>query len=586
MSSHKIMKKKQMIGFIIPYLKKEKGLVLLTLFLCLVTSLLSAATPFITKEIFDNFLPNQDYNMVIVFAIIYFSATILLLLSRYFFQYVNTLTGMKIERKIREEAMRKVNYLKVDYYSLEPDGKIVAKITSDSGGVRVFYTTAFSIINAIMNITIVYAGIIIIKPILGLITLIALPILLIWITFYRRIVHRHYINLRENGSLITGKLNENITGSLIIQDFNQEDIMLDEYQVLVKKYVKSDRTVANYNNMMGFELLNLIKRAVQISLLLFLGFSSIRVVETVITIGMISAIVESLDKMINPFDTIFNNLNELEDSIVGATRVHDFILEECDTKVFDGDILDKEVKGDIEFKNVKFAYIEDNYVLNGINLSVKSGESIGIVGHTGSGKSSMMNLLLRYNDYNSGSILLDGKEISNYNKMSYRKCMGIVLQNPALFKGTLKSNITMERDYSDEEVIDALKSVGGEYLLNKSPLGINMPISFKGENLSLGEKQLISFARVLLRNPKILILDEATANIDSGTENAIKKATNVVSKNKTTFIIAHRLSTVRECDRIIVLDHGIIVGMGKHNELYNDCQIYKDMYDSQYRTSK
>jgi len=164
--------------------------------------------------------------------------------------------------------------------------------------------------------------------------------------------------------------------------------------------------------------------------------------------------------------------------------------------------------------------------------------------------------------------------------------MGIVLQNPALFKGTLKSNITMERDYSDEEVIDALKSVGGEYLLNKSPLGINMPISFKGENLSLGEKQLISFARVLLRNPKILILDEATANIDSGTENAIKKATNVVSKNKTTFIIAHRLSTVRECDRIIVLDHGIIVGMGKHNELYNDCQIYKDMYDSQYRTSK
>lgn len=583
MSNHNKMKKKQMIKFIIPYLKGEKLLVSLTIFLCLATSVLSALTPFVTKEIFDNYLPKNNYNMVIIFAIIYAIITIMLVLARYFFQYVNTLTGMRIERKIREEAMKKINYLKVDYYSLEPDGKIVAKITSDSGGVRVFYTTLFSIINAVMNIIIIYIGVIIIRPILGLLTLIVVPILLIWITLYRKWVHKYYINLRETGSLITGKLNEDITGSLIIQDFNQEDVILDEYQLLVKKYVKYDRTAANFNNMMGFELLNLIKRIVEMGLLLFLGFSSVNVMETVITIGMVSALVESLDKMINPFDTIFNNLNELEDSIVGATRVHDFILEECDTRVFDGDEMNSNIKGDIEFKNVKFAYIDDNYVLNGINLKVASGESVGIVGHTGSGKSSMMNLLLRYNDYNSGEILLDGVEISTYNKMSYRKNMGIVLQNPALFKGTLKSNITMERDYSDEEVIEAIKKVGGEYLLSKSKEGINMPISFRGENLSLGEKQLISFARVLLRNPKILILDEATANIDSETEMAIKKATNVVSKNRTTFIIAHRLSTIKECDRIIVLDHGNIVGMGKHNDLYNDCAIYKNMYDSQYK---
>ena len=575
-----------MIGFILPYLKKEKLLLFLTILFCLITSGLSALTPFITKEIFDNFLPDNNYYMVIIFIILYGAITICLVLARYLFQYINNLTGMKIERKIREEAMEKVNYLPVDYYSLEPDGKIVAKITSDTAGVRAFYTTMFSIINAVMNIAVVYAGIIIIKPILGLLILIVLPILLLWITLYRKWVHKYHVTLRETGSQITGKLNEDITGSLIIQDFNQEDVILDEYQTLVRKYVKNDRTTANINNMMGFELLNLIKRLVEIGLLLFLGFSSIEVGEVVITIGMVSALVESLDKMINPFETIFNNLNELEDSIVGATRAHDFINETCDSRIFDGEELPEDIKGDIEFKDVKFAYVSDNYVLNGINLKVDSGEVIGIVGHTGSGKSSMMNLLLRYNDYNEGSILLDNNEISKYNKMSYRKCMGIVLQSPALFKGTLKSNITMDNDYSDEEVINALKSVGGEYLLHKSPEGVNMPISFRGENLSLGEKQLISFARIILRNPRILVLDEATANIDSETETIIKNATYVVSKNRTTFIIAHRLSTVKECDRIIVLDHGNIVGIGKHNSLYKDCEIYRDMYDNQYKNMK
>ena len=210
---------------------------------------------------------------------------------------------------------------------------------------------------------------------------------------------------------------------------------------------------------------------------------------------------------------------------------------------------------------------------------------IGIVGHTGSGKSSLMNLLLGYNDYQSGMLLVDGVDIKKYNKASYRENIGIVLQTPALFKGTLKSNITMERDYSDEEVINVLKAVGADYMLKKSELGLDMPISFRGENLSLGEKQLISFARILLRNPKIVVLDEATANIDSETELKIKNAMNVIAKGRTTFVIAHRLSTIKNADEIVVLNNGQLVGKGDHLSLYENCPSYKIMYDSQFNNN-
>ncbi|MGM9969900.1 MAG: ABC transporter ATP-binding protein [Anaeroplasma sp.] len=578
-----IMKKTTLLKRTIPYIKKEKKLFFVTILLCFVISITSALTPFITKKILDSYLPNGNYNMIINSLIIYAILILVLTISRYTFSYINSLTGMHIEKMIREEAIEKINYLPVDYFSLEPDGKIVSKITSDSGGVRVFYTTMFSIFNAILNILIVYFGVIILEPWLGILILLIVPILILWVTLYRKKVHRYYVDLRETGSRITGKLNELITGALIIQDFNKEDEMLEEYNGLCRRYVKNDRMANTINMYFGWELLSLIKRTAEILLLMFLGFSSINVGGVVVSIGLISAFVENLDKMINPINAIFNNLNELEDSMVGATRVYMFLDEENDTRVNEGIEAPSNITGSVEFKNISFCYVEGKNVLNDVSLSVEAGKTIGIVGHTGSGKSSLMNLLLAYNDYQSGELLVDGVDIKTYNKASYRKNLGIVLQTPALFAGTIKSNITMNRDYSDDEVISVLEAVGAGYLLDKTEFGLNMPISFRGENLSLGEKQLISFARILLRNPKILVLDEATANIDSDTECKIKKAMDIVSKGRTTFIIAHRLSTIKNADEIIVLDKGRIVGKGMHEELYNDCIQYKEMYDSQFK---
>ncbi len=570
----------------LPYMKKEKWLILLSLILSIGVAILTTIAPLLTKRIIDEFIPDNQLEKTFQFLIIYFVLIIIVVTMRYFGQYFQTLTGMHIEKNLREEAIRKVDYLPVDYFSLEPDGKIVAKITSDSNGVRTFYMTMFSIVNSLLNIAIVYVGLIILEPLLGLIILAVVPIILIWITVYRKKVHKYYLDLRETGSRITGKLNELISGALIIQDFNQEENMLGEYKDLVNRYNYNDKKANTINIYFGWELLVVVRRLAETGILFFLGFQATEIGGIVVTAGLITTFIDYITRMINPINAIFNNLNELEDSLVAANRVFLFMDEENDTRVLDGDPAPAEIQGSVEFKHIKFAYIEDNYVLKDLSLKVEAGKKIGIVGHTGSGKSSLMNLLLGYNDYQDGNLLVDGVDIKTYNKASYRKHLGIVLQTPALFAGTIRSNVTMERDYPDEEIIKVIEEVGAGYMLTKNELGLDTPISFKGDNLSLGEKQLLSFARILLRKPKILVLDEATANIDSETEIRIKHAMDVVAKGRTTFIIAHRLSTIKDADEIVVLDHGQIVGQGSHTHLYQTCPIYQDMYDSQFEKNK
>ena len=579
-----VLKKSALISKTIPYIKKEKALFFLTLFLCILAAVLNASTSFILKAILDDYLPDNNKKMTMYAIGGYLLIIILVFLFRYLFSLVNMICGMRIEKRIREDAILKINHLPVDYYSLEPDGKIVSKITNDSAGIRIFYTKMFDIFSAIINIIVIYVAIILLKPILGLVTLIIFPVLLLWVTVYRKWVHKYFVDQRETGSKITGKLNENIVGTEIIQDFNNEDIILNEYRHLLSHYVKCDRRTARLNNLFGFELLSFIKSILKISLLVFLAYKVINKddITSILSAGLIGALVDNIDKMITPFSTIFDNLNELEDSMVGATRCYLFIEEENDTRIFDGEDM-PEIEGNIEFKHVNFSYIKGVNVLNDFSLNVKSGEIVGIVGATGAGKSSLMNLLLRYNDYNEGSIKIDGYEIADFNKQSYRNNLGIVLQTPAIFSGTIKSNVTLDNDYSDDEVINALNQVGAGYLATKYPDGINAKISFRGDNLSLGEKQLICFARIILRNPKILVLDEATANIDTETEERIKHSIEVIAKNRTTFIIAHRLSTIKNADKIIVLDKGYLVGEGLHDDLYLNCDIYKDIYDSQFK---
>ncbi len=572
----------------LPYILKNKTKIILCVLFAVTIAVLTTITPRFTKSIIDDYIVSdltnkEKYNGVIKLLTLYGVFTVIVVVLRYLQNYLLNLVGMNIERSIREDAILKVNHLQVDYFSLEPDGKIVSKITSDSNGVRTYFNVMFSICNAFVNLIAVYIGMIALMWQLALIILVIAPIILVWITFYRKKVHSYYTDLRETSSRITGKLNELISGALIIQAFNQEEYMLGDYKDLVNDYNHQDKRVNTISIYFGFELLIFIKRLVEAGILIYFGWTYFNVAGVVVTAGLITTFTNYVDRIVNPINTIFNNLNELEDSMVAANRVYMFIDEPDDVRVFDGKKAPLDIVGDVEFKNVHFSYVKDHEILHGIDLHVKAGQTVGIVGHTGSGKSSLMNLLLQYNVTDSGQILVDGNNIEEYNKMDYRRHCGIVLQTPALFAGTLKSNVTMEREFSDSDVENVLREVGAGYIIDKDPLGIYQPVTFKGENMSLGEKQLIAFARILLRNPKILVLDEATANIDSDTEMKIKHAMNIVTKGRTTFIIAHRLSTIKDADKIIVLDGGLIKGEGSHEELYRDCPIYKDMYDSQYQ---
>lgn len=579
----------------LPYILKNKIKIIFCIITAISIAILTTITPRITKAILDEYISptldgiltkEESFKMIKLLLIQYSILTVVVVILRYSQNYILNLVGMNIERSIREDAILKINHLPVDYFSLEPDGKIVSKITSDSNGVRTYFNVYFSIGQAFVNLMCVYVGMILLQWQLSLIILVLAPIILVWITFYRKKVHKFYTELRETSSRITGKLNELISGTLVIQAFNQEEYMLDDYKELVTDYNNQDKRVNTIAAYFGWELLIFIKRLAEAGILIYFGYAYFNIASVIVTAGLITTFTNYIDRMINPINTIFNNLNELEDSMVASNRVYMFIDELNDTRIFEGLTSPDRIEGHVEFKDVHFSYVTDKEVLHGINLDIQPGQTVGIVGHTGSGKSSLMNLLLQYNDTSSGEILVDGNNIEQYNKALYRRHCGIVLQTPALFEGTLKSNVTLDNDFTDEEVIKVLEEVGAKYIIDKHKDGIYQHISFKGENLSLGEKQLISFARILLRNPKILVLDEATANIDTATELKIKHAMDIVCKGRTTFIIAHRLSTIKDADKIVVLDSGLIKGEGTHEFLYDNCMIYKDMYDSQYERLK
>lgn len=531
----------------------------------------------ISKEEMQSFF-EPSISPITRLLIIYGITTLIIIVLRYL-QHVFFLTAsMRLTLDIRKDAFSKLNRLPMGYFVAEPSGKIVTKITSDSEGVRGLYQVLFSILTAGISLIMVYFELFKVNWKLSLITLLATPFILLWMTVYRRVNNKYHHRIREMNSIINASMAQYVDGVAMIQQFNKEDAMTAEYDDLLITNYGNKMKALKINSIFGGELLLLIQNALLAVIIFYFGRRFLSDSEA-ITAGALYLYVTYINKVFDPIREIFANLNSLEDSFVASSRIFDLLDQEEDKYL--GFNERPNFKGDIKFDDVSFAY-DENPVLKNINMHVLPGQFIGLVGHTGSGKSTMMILLQRFYDLEKGKILIDDTDFMNYTKQEIRSNIGYVLQEPALFSGTIKSNITLGLDVEDKEVEKVLELIGAKKFVEDYPEGIHTKLEYLGGNLSTGEKQLISFARILLRNPSILILDEATANIDTETESIIQNALKVVASGRTTFVVAHRLSTIRHADNIFVLDDGKIIEQGTHDELYNKGGKYRKMYEAQY----
>jgi ATP-binding cassette subfamily B protein len=411
------------------------------------------------------------------------------------------------------------------------------------------------------------------------------PITILWAWLYGRVARPLNRKMRSFLSEINARLNETINGLGVIRAFRAEKRMEDEFEEYNDHHFRTKRRLERINALTGNNLVNVLEVLVFTGLIYYFGGALFGIdFRTAVTLGVMFAFVDYVSRLVGPLGNLVQEFANMEAALVSAERVFQLLdmpgEDVADTRM-------PRYQGNVAFEDVSFAYKQGEPVLQGIDFHVEKGQTVALVGHTGSGKSSIINLLFRFYDVDTGRITIDGQDIRDVPRQTLREHMAIVLQDPFLFVGTIASNVSLGSDKISRAAVEqALHDVGGERAFGKLPGGYDEPIVEKGSTLSAGERQLISFARALAYDPAILILDEATSNIDTETETMIQAALEVVKKGRTTFIVAHRLSTIRDADLILVLDHGKIVERGNHESLMEEKGRYFAMVEAQMLAGK
>ncbi|MBG9819014.1 MULTISPECIES: ABC transporter ATP-binding protein [Bacillus] len=529
------------------------------------------------EEIFAFYQP--EISGLVQLVLFYLGLLIIAIFFQYGQHYLLQRIANRIIQKMRVDVFEHIQTLPIRYFDNLPAGKVVARITNDTETIRDLYVTVLAnfVTSAIYMIGI-YIAMFLLNVKLALICLVAVPIIFLWSMTYRKFAAVYNHRIRSIISEINAKLNEAIQGMTIIQAFRHEKATQEEFDELNNNHFRYQRKMLHLNSLLSHNLVNLLRNLAYVALIWYFGGASLSATG-IVSIGVLYAFVDYLNRLFQPITGIVNQFSRLELARVSSERVFR-LLDEPGTEVEEP--VQKKLEGHVQFKDVTFAYNEGKNVLKNITFEAKKGQTVALVGHTGSGKSSIMNLLLRFYDIQQGDILIDGESIYDQSRQTLRKQMGIVLQDPYLFSGTIASNVSLgNEDIKRETIESSLKQVGAAELLKHLPEGFDEPVVEKGSTLSSGERQLISFARALAYDPAILILDEATANIDTETEAIIQRALDVVKEGRTTFVIAHRLSTIKKADMILVLEKGEIVERGSHEQLMQQEGLYAQMYELQ-----
>ncbi|MFF2092440.1 ABC transporter ATP-binding protein [Paenibacillus sp. NPDC058174] len=527
------------------------------------------------KELYQFYKPEIPALMIL--AGVYFGLLLLGAVFTYGQRLLLQTSANKIVRQMRNDVFAHTQRLPVGYFDTLAAGQVVSRVTNDTEAIRELYVAVLAnFFSAIVYMTAIYGALFLLDAKLALFALPLVPILIIWIKLYRKIAARYNRIIRSKLSEINGMINESIQGMPIIQAFRRQKETMKEFDELNEYYFTYQNKLLSLNSITSHNLVNVIRNLMfLVVIIMFWGDW----LGAAIGVGVLYAFVDLMNRMFQPIVGVVNQLSNLETARVSAERVFT-LMDQEGVEVVPGTM--ERYRGEVQFEDVTFAYKKEEYVLKNISFTARQGQTVALVGHTGSGKSSILNLLFRFYDTNKGRITIDGQDVLSIPKQHLRHHMGIVLQDPFLFTGTIASNVSLDNPAISRETIEqALRDVGAYEMFASLPGGIDAPVIEKGSTLSAGQRQLISFARALAYDPAILILDEATASIDTETEAIIQQALDVLKKGRTTFVIAHRLSTIRQADQILVLDRGRIVERGDHDQLMEHRGKYFAMYQLQ-----
>ncbi|MDE1547630.1 ABC transporter ATP-binding protein [Jeotgalibaca caeni] len=571
---------------LLSYMKHYKGRFVIGFILLLVAVTTDLSAPLVAQRLIDEVITpaaaEGEFFAEVLIRLLLFYAFLMLTTAvlRYASFLVLTKAANGIVKVIRDQAYEHLQRLPIRYFDNLPAGKVVSQITNDTEVLRQqFYVAAIS--NVMLNVVYVIGTYIAIARLhqgLGIALLILLPLMYLWHRFYSKRAGALSRKERELNGEINGKINESVQGMPIIQAFQQEEQVAEEFQTINDEWFEVERKYVLLDSAAQFTLGGLLRHVTLLLVMVYFGTQYLNGVLG-ISIGTLYVFGDYVTRLYDPIQGIIQQMAFVQQAIAAGERVFKLIdepEEEEETGVFEIG------EGKVEFQHVTFGYQEESPVLNDIHFTAMPGETVALVGHTGSGKSSIMNLLFRFYDPQEGKILIDGQDTKASSRQSIREAMGIVLQDPFLFTGTIESNITLDNPaITTEMAAKALTEVGGDSMLTHFEKGLGEPVVEKGGTLSSGQRQLISFARALAYDPKILILDEATSSIDTETEEIIQHAMDVLKEGRTTFIIAHRLSTIQHADQILVLDAGKIVERGSHDSLLLENGKYAEMYRMQ-----
>ena len=561
------------------YMLRYKGLSILALLFILMTSIVATAIPLLAQYYIDNFITKNIAKAGLYILLIYFGLFILRVVFTFLGEYYFAKVAHSIVRDLRNDSFANLQKLGMSYFDKTPVGSVVSRLTNDTQAVADMFGTIFSsFLNTILMFVVTLSAMIALSWQLTIYMILFIPVMVGSVYLYQKLSSRLVEISRAKISEMNTKLSESIEGMKIIQAFNQEQRLIDEFGEVNNEHLRYYTKSLKVDSLLLRPAMALFKVLAYGVIVMYFGLSFER---TGFTAGIIYAFIQYTNQLFNPLIELMQNFSILQTSIISAGRVFTLIdNEEYEPEQKESDY--KISRGDIEFKNVSFSYDGKRDVLKNISFSVKNGESIAFVGATGSGKSSIMNLFLRFYDYDRGEILIDGVNIKDYSSKELRNSVGLVLQDPFLYHGTVESNIKMYNEsLTREDVIEAAKFVDAHNFIDKLEDKYDSLVTERGSTFSSGERQLLTFARTIASKPKILILDEATANIDSETEELIQHSLEKMRKGRTTIAIAHRLSTIQDSNCIYVLDKGEIIESGTHDELIALKGNYYKMYQLQ-----